>query len=153
MPVRKSRGKGSVPRFLSFRFIQSTGYVCPGAHRQLSRNPLERHGRLPAQPQRDPYLPLIPFAPPCQLLPRPAAAPQFLFDNPQRLLFLGLRQFGAGMVLAGAFAQLRQQFLAEFLPTQTPTAADGLPRRFVLLVAGPLPSVLKFKPAGRGGPP
>jgi hypothetical protein len=82
------------------------------------------------------------------LLPRPSAAPQFLFDNRQGLLFVGLRQFGAGMVLAGAFAQLRQQFLAEFLPAQTPAAADGLPRRFVLFVVAPFHSLLKFKPAG-----
>ena len=54
-----------------FWFIQSTGHVGLGAHRQLFGHALERHGRLPAQPQRDPHVPLIPFAPPCQLLPRP----------------------------------------------------------------------------------
>ncbi len=50
------------PRFLRFCFIQSTGHVCPGAHRQLFGHPLEHHRRLPAQPQRDPHLRLIPGA-------------------------------------------------------------------------------------------
>ncbi len=63
--------EGSLPCFLRFCFIQSTGRVCPAAHRQLFGHPLERHRCLPAQPQRDPHVPLIPFAPPCQLLPRP----------------------------------------------------------------------------------
>jgi hypothetical protein len=76
------------------------------------------------------------------------ATPQFVFDNPQGILFVGLRQFVAGMVLAGAFAQLRQQSLAEFLPAQTPAAADGLPRRFIRLVVAPFHSLLKFKPPG-----
>ena len=46
--------------------------ACPGAHRQVFGQPLGRHGRLPAQPQRDRYLPLIPEAicEPCGQLER-----------------------------------------------------------------------------------
>jgi len=145
--------KGVSPTLFKFLLHTIGGPRLPRAHRQLFGYPLERPGRLPAQPQRDPHLPLIPFAPLCQLLPRPSAAPQFLFDNPQGLLFVGLRQFGTGMVFAGAFAQRPQQLLAEFLPAQTLTAADGLPRRFVLLVVAPFHSLLKFEPSGRMVPP